>query len=71
MIRLREPREDELPALSEPCLRSKVVWGHDETFMTMCVEELTPHPDELATTHLQLAEDEQGYILQLVNQRKI
>ncbi len=62
MIKLREPREDELPALSALCLRSKAVWGYDDAFMAACVEELTLHPDELSTTRLQLAEDEQGCI---------
>lgn len=60
MITLRIPREDELPALSELCLRSKAVWGYDDAFMAACMEELTLRPSDLTTTHLQLAEDEQG-----------
>jgi len=62
MIKLREPREDELPTLSALCLRSKAVWGYDDAFMAACVVELTLHPEDLMATHLQLAEDEQGYI---------
>ncbi len=62
MITLREPREDELPSLSALCLRSKAHWGYDDAFMAACVDELTLHPDALTTTHLQLAEDGQGYI---------
>jgi len=62
MISLRIPREDELPALSALCLRSKAHWGYDDAFMAACVEELTLYPNALTTSHLQLAEDQQGTI---------
>ena len=62
MTSLRPPREDELPALSALCLRSKAHWGYDEAFMSACVEELTLTPDVLTASHLQLAEDEHGHI---------
>jgi len=55
MIELREPRQWELQALSELCLRSKAVWGYDEAFMTACRGELTLKPQELTSTHLQVA----------------
>ena len=55
MIQLRDARQDELPALSELCLRSKAVWGYDDAFMTACRTELTLRPDELQSTYLQVA----------------
>jgi GNAT superfamily N-acetyltransferase len=56
VIQLRDARQDELPALSELCLRSKAVWGYDDAFMIACRAELTLRPDELQSTHLQVAE---------------
>jgi N-acetylglutamate synthase-like GNAT family acetyltransferase len=56
MIQLRDARQSELPTLSELCLRSKVVWGYDDAFMTACRAELTLRSDELQSTHLQVAE---------------
>ena len=55
MIQLRDARHDELPALSELCLRSKAVWGYDDAFMIACRTELTLRPDELQSTHIQVA----------------
>ena len=55
MIQLRDARKSELPSLGELCLRSKAVWGYDDTFMTACRTELTLHPDELESTNLQVA----------------
>ena len=52
MIQLRDARHDELPGLSELCLRSKAVWGYDDAFMTACRTELTLRPDELQSTLL-------------------
>jgi GNAT superfamily N-acetyltransferase len=62
MIRLRGVRPDELPILSELCLRSKAVWGYDDAFMTACRTELTLRPDELRSTHLQVAERDTGVV---------
>ncbi len=56
MIRLRDARQNELPRLSALCLRSKAVWGYDDAFMIACRTELTLVPDELKSTHLQVAE---------------
>jgi GNAT superfamily N-acetyltransferase len=56
MIQLRDALQDELTSLGGLCLRSKAVWGYDDAFMTACRSELTLHPDELRTTHLQVAE---------------
>ena len=55
MIQLRDARQNELPALSELCLRSKAVWGYDDAFMIACRTELTLRPDELQSTCLQVA----------------
>jgi GNAT superfamily N-acetyltransferase len=56
VFELRDARQDELPALSELCLRSKAVWGYDDAFMIACRTELTLRPGELEATHLQVAE---------------
>ena len=56
MIKLRDARKSELSSLGELCLRSKAVWGYDDAFMTACRNELTLRPDELQSTHLQVAE---------------
>ena len=56
MIQLRDIRQDELPNLVGLCLRSKAVWGYDDAFMIACRTELTLRPDELLSTHLQVAE---------------
>jgi GNAT superfamily N-acetyltransferase len=55
VIQLRDARQNELPALSELCLRSKAVWGYDDAFMAACRTELTLRPDELQSTYLQVA----------------
>ena len=57
MIRLRPAAEEELPALSALCLRSKAVWGYDDAFMAACREELTLTPADMLGNHLQVAED--------------
>jgi GNAT superfamily N-acetyltransferase len=56
VIQLRNALQNELPTLGELCLRSKAVWGYDDAFMTACRAELTLHPDELQSTHLQVAD---------------
>ena len=56
MIQLRDVLPNELSSLDELCLRSKAVWGYDDAFMAACRDELTLHPDDLRTTHLQVAE---------------
>ena len=56
MILLRNIRPDEISVLTELCLRSKAVWGYDEDFMRACRNELTLRPEELETSHFQVAE---------------
>lgn len=59
---IRCPSVDELPGLSDLCLRSKAVWGYDEEFMNACRKELSLTPHELETTHVAVAEQD-GRIL--------
>src|SRR5690606_39451935 len=44
MLRLRPPRADEGPKLTELCLRSKASHGYDAAFIAACREELTVDP---------------------------
>ncbi len=60
MANLRPVRPGELALLSDLCLRSKASWGYDADFMAACRAELTLRPDELDTTHLQVADDPSG-----------
>jgi hypothetical protein len=53
---LRGPTVEELPALSELCLRSKAVWGYDNDFIEACRRELTFEPREWGSTSIAVAE---------------
>ena len=57
---VRQARLEELPRLSELCLRSKAVWGYDQAFLEACRSELTLRPEELRTTLVAVAESESG-----------
>lgn len=54
-LRIRAPDIEELPALSELCLRSKAVWGYDAVFMAACRRELSFDPDDLKTSRIAVA----------------
>jgi len=56
-VLVREARPDELPSLSDLCLRSKAVWGYNDAFLDACRRELTLQADELDTTKVVVAED--------------
>ncbi len=56
MARVRAARAEELPSLSELCLRSKAVWGYDQAFLDACQRELTLREEELFTSHIAVAE---------------
>ncbi len=56
MVRLRAVLSHELSALTELCLRSKAVWGYDQSFMDACRAELTLMPRDLTSSKLQVAE---------------
>jgi len=57
---VRRARLEELPELSDLCLRSKAVWGYVPAFIEACRDELTLRPDELATTRIAVAETDGG-----------
>ena len=44
---IREATKSELPELSDLCLRSKAVWGYDQSFLDACRAELTLDESEL------------------------
>lgn len=52
---LARPRASDLPALSALCLRSKGYWDYDAAFLDACRNELTLHPDQIASTVLGMA----------------
>ena len=52
---IRAPDIEELPALSELCLRSKAVWGYDAAFMAACRRELSFDPGDLAASCIAVA----------------
>lgn len=58
MLRLRPARADELPAVTELCLRSKAVWGYDAAFIAACRTELTVTPDDLRGSCCMVAEQD-------------
>ena len=45
---VRPARIDEAAALSDLCVRSKQVWGYDESFMALCREPLRVKPEQIA-----------------------
>ncbi len=57
-ISLHPARPEDLPALSDLCMRSKAYWGYDATFMAACVEELTITRQDLETTPLVTARND-------------
>lgn len=52
---IRAPEIEELPALSELCMRSKAVWGYDAAFMAACRRELTLDADDLVSSRIAVA----------------
>ena len=52
---IRAPDVEELPALSELCMRSKAVWGYDADFMAACLKELTFVPGDLVSSRIAVA----------------
>lgn len=57
---LREPKPDELAALSGLCLRSKAHWGYSGDMLKAFEAELTVTPEDLAEDAIMLAEDKRG-----------
>jgi GNAT superfamily N-acetyltransferase len=56
MIRIRPARPEEAGTLSELCFRSKAHWGYDDAFMRAARPELTLTPDDIAASHVFVAE---------------
>src|SRR5262245_41596306 len=52
---IRPPAVEELPSLSELCMRSKAVWGYDSTFMEACRRELSFDPRDLESSRIAVA----------------
>ncbi|HKU06062.1 MAG TPA: GNAT family N-acetyltransferase [Bradyrhizobium sp.] len=52
---IRAPEIEELPALSELCMRSKAVWGYDAAFMEACRGELSLTPADLLSSRIAVA----------------
>lgn len=61
-MRFRTPREKELTAMTELCMRSKANWGYDADFMTACRAELSLTPRHLAENTLVVVDDNRGMI---------
>ncbi len=69
MINLRAPLIEELPVLSELCMRSKAHWGYDAAFMEACREEITITTAIYHQGPMQIAYDNNQFIgvTQVVN----
>jgi GNAT superfamily N-acetyltransferase len=52
---VRQARLEELPDLSQLCLRSKAVWGYDEPFLEACRNELTLRSQDLMASRVAVA----------------
>jgi GNAT superfamily N-acetyltransferase len=57
---VRQAKPEELPQLSELCLRSKGIWGYDQAFLDACRSELTFKPKDLQTSRIGVADTEKG-----------
>ncbi|MGJ8527080.1 GNAT family N-acetyltransferase [Maritalea sp.] len=57
-MKIRSALIDELPALSELCLRSKAYWKYDAAFIAACREELTLTPHQLDQDFIMVADDD-------------
>ncbi|RAN36393.1 GNAT family N-acetyltransferase [Hyphomonas pacifica] len=57
---LRAPTPEELPGLSDMCLRSQASWGYDGKMLNTFRQDLTLNPEELETDALMVAEDKRG-----------
>jgi GNAT superfamily N-acetyltransferase len=63
---IRPARIQEAPELSDLCVRSKAVWGYDETFMFLARPALAVSPEQIAAGDVWIATDAQGSIAGLV-----
>src|ERR1700710_798179 len=61
-IVVRRAELEELQSLSALCLRSKAVWGYDQSFLEACREELSFRPQDLQSTGIAVAETDSGVV---------
>jgi len=54
-LSFRRASASDAKALSSLAMRSKALWGYDEAFMDLCVEELTVTPDMIASREVWIA----------------
>ena len=63
---IRPARVQEAPELSDLCVRSKAVWGYNETFMLLARPALAVSPEQIDAGDVWVATDAQGSIAGLV-----
>jgi N-acetylglutamate synthase-like GNAT family acetyltransferase len=63
---IRAARLQEAPALSELCVRSKAVWGYDETFMALARAALEVRPERIDAGDVWVATAADGSIAGIV-----
>ena len=63
---IRPARIQEASELSHLCVRSKAVWGYDETFMFLARPALAVSPEQIAAGDVWIAADAQGSVAGLV-----
>lgn len=64
-VHIRRAKVAEAQALTDLAMRSKALWGYDDAFMAMCLEELTVRPEAIEAGEVWVAE-EGGQILGLL-----
>jgi GNAT superfamily N-acetyltransferase len=63
---IRPARVQEASELSDLCVRSKAVWGHNETFMFLARPALAVSPEQIDAGDVWVATDAQGSVAGLV-----
>jgi hypothetical protein len=63
---IRTARLEEAPELSELCVRSKAVWGYDETFMALTRAALEVRPEDIDAGDVWVATAADGSIAGMV-----
>src|SRR5712671_3381115 len=63
---IRVARLEEAPELSELCVRSKAVWGYDQTFMALALAALQVRPEQIDAGDVWVAAAADGSIAGIV-----
>ena len=63
---IRAARVEEAPELSELCVRSKALWGYDETFMALARDALEVRPEHIDAGDVWVATAADGSIVGIV-----